>query len=122
MFKDSNATCQLMFSWSDSPNVTASNITFGLPFFRQYGVGIDYVSQQLTFLNQTIQTTQILGEPTAQQNEHGAFIGIVAFVIVLVSLAGFGFIAWLIWFIHQKMHARDMNWSSESGAAALETA
>lgn len=54
MFKDSNATCQLMFSWSDSPNVTASNITFGLPFFRQYGVGIDYVSQQLTFLNQTI--------------------------------------------------------------------
>jgi type IV secretory pathway TrbD component len=63
--------------------------------------------------NQTIATLAELGTPVAQVNEHGKFLGIVAFVIVLCALAGFGFIAWLVWFIHQKMHARDMNWSSE---------
>lgn len=39
-------------------------------------------------------------------------------MIVIAALAGFMFIAWLIWFIHQKMHARDMNWTPED---ALET-
>jgi nitrate reductase NapE component len=54
MFNSSTNTCQLMFSWSNSSDMSANNITFGLPFFRQYGVGIDYVTQKLTFLNQTI--------------------------------------------------------------------
>lgn len=108
-----NASCQLMVSWSTDPTVTSTNVTFGLPFFRQYGVGLDMSSQQLYLKNQTIATLAYLDTPTAQDNAHGKFKGIVAFVIVLCALAGFGLIAWGIWFIHQKIHARDMNWESE---------
>lgn len=108
-----NASCQLMVSWSTDPKVTSSNVTFGLPFFRQYGVGLDMAEQKLYLKNQTIATLAYLGTPEAQQNAHGKFKGIVAFVIVLCALGGFGLLAWGIWFIHQKIHARDMNWEAE---------
>lgn len=108
-----NASCQLMVSWSTDPKVTSSNVTFGLPFFRQYGVGLDMAEQKLYLKNQTIATLAYLGTPEAQQNAHGKFKGIVAFVIVICALGGFGLLAWGIWFIHQKINARDMNWEAE---------
>ena len=72
----------------------------------------------LSIANQTISSLYFLPPAYAQDTPDGKFEGIVAFVIVLVALAGFMLLAYIIWLIHQKMHARDMNWTPED---SLET-
>ena len=114
---NTSAGCQLMVTWGDS---TQNNKTvyMGTPFFRQYAVAADFStdSPMLYFQNQTeLASMYFLPEPTQQINPPGRFKGIVAFVIVLVALAGFMFIAWSIWMIHQKLHARDMDWTPDIG-------
>lgn len=111
--------CQLMFSWAQE-NYNTSNMTMGIPFFRQYGVQLNYSSQELSFVNQTNISNQYLQDPTQEINNHGVFSGIVAFVIVCVSLAVFGAVSYGIYYIHQKIHSRNENWTSED--VALETA
>ena len=111
--------CQLMVSWDSQ--LEQDEIVAGIPFFRQFTTMAnfsDLSKPQLKVYNNSISNNFFLQDATAQEVGDGKFEGIVAFVIVLASLAGFMFLAWLIWFIHQKMHARDMNWTPED---ALET-
>jgi len=116
---DAPFVCQLMFSFAEE-NYNISNMTMGIPFFRQYGVQLNYSSQELSFVNQTNISNNYLQMPTQEINAHGVFSGIVAFVIVCASLLVFGAISYGIYWIHQKMHSRNENWTSED--AALETA
>jgi len=111
--------CQLMFSFAVD-NYNVSNMTMGMPFFRQYGVQLNYSSQELSFVNQTNISNQYLQDPTQEINNHGVFTGIVAFIIVCASLAVFGAVSYGIYWIHQKIHARNENWTTED--EALETA
>jgi len=108
-----------MVSWNEA--ITYNEVVLGVPFFRQFSVTADFSDEDepiLSIANQTISSLYFLPPATAQQTPDGKFQGIVAFVIVLVALAGFGLLAYIIWVIHQKMHARDMNWTPED---ALET-
>lgn len=106
---------------SYDPTLSTDEMVAGIPFFRQFTAVADFSDQSAPVLgvfNNSIASLFFLSDATAEIIPDGKFKGIVAFVIVCASLAGFGFLAWLIWFIHQKMHARDMNWTPEEG---LET-
>lgn len=88
-----------MFSYAPD-NYMSDNLTMGIPFLRQYGVQMDYSKQKLTFVNQTNISNNYLQDPTQEINSHGVFSGIVAFIIVLASLAVFGAVSYGIYFIH----------------------
>lgn len=108
-----------MVSWNEA--VTYNEVILGVPFFRQFAVTADFSDEtqpMLSISNQTISSLYFLPDATAEVTPDGKFQGIVAFVIVLVALAVFMLLAYVIWLIHQKMHARDMNWTPED---ALET-
>lgn len=108
-----------MVSWNKVLNT--DEVVMGVPFFRQFAVTANFTdleSPELSIANQTITSLYFLPPAYAEVTPDGRFSGIIGFVIVLVSLAGFMLLAYVIWLIHQKMHARDMNWTPED---SLET-
>lgn len=90
-----------MVTWS--PELDTNEIILGVPFFRQFAVAADfsdYAQPYLSISNQTITSLYFLPPAYAQEIPDGKMKGIVSFVIVLVALAAFMVLAYVIWLIH----------------------